>query len=136
MVKSNIFVTQYKFDGVSIVNYQIMIKSYEINEITLLVNTTENGILVLSEVYYPNWKVFVDDVEKPMLRCDYSLRGVAIEKGKHTVVFKYVDKDFQLGAIITFFALAIVIGGFVIDRYKTKKVGNLLTTENYDSTKK
>ena len=120
MVKSNIFVTQYKFDGISIFNYQIMIKSYEINEITLLVNTTENGILVLSEVYYPNWKVFVDGVEKPMLRCDYSLRGVALEKGNHTVVFKYVDKDFQLCAIITLFAIAIIIGGFVISsRYFT-----------------
>ena len=95
---------------------QIMIKSYEINEITILAGTTENGILVLSEVYYPNWKVFVDGVEKPMLRCDYSLRGVAIEKGNHTVVFKYVDKDFQLGATITLFALAIVMGGFIVAR--------------------
>jgi uncharacterized membrane protein YfhO len=97
-------------------NNQIMIKSYEINEITLSVEATENGILVLSEVYYPNWKVFVDGVEKPMLKCDYSLRGVAIEKGNHIVVFKYVDKDFQLGAVITLFALAIVIGGFILVR--------------------
>jgi len=99
-----------------------MIKSYEINKITLSVETSENGILVLSEVYYPNWKVFVDGIEKPMLRCDYSLRGVTIEKGNHTVVFKYVDKDFQLGAVITLFALTIVIAGFIIDRYKIKKV--------------
>ena len=91
-----------------------MIKSYEVNEITILAGTTENGILVLSEVYYPNWKVFVDGVEKPILRCDYSLRGVALEKGNHTVVFKYVDKDFQIGTFITLFALAIVIGGFII----------------------
>jgi len=105
------------------VRFTTQIKSYDINEITLSVETSENGILVLSEVYYPNWKVFVNDVEKPMLRCDYSLRGVAIEKGNHTVVFKYIDKDFQLGAVITLFALAIVIGGFIADRYKTKKVG-------------
>jgi uncharacterized membrane protein YfhO len=51
-----------------------------------------------------------------MLRCDYSLRGVAIEKGNHTVVFKYIDKDFQLGAVITLFALVIVVGGFVLVR--------------------
>jgi uncharacterized membrane protein YfhO len=90
-------------------NNQIMFKSYDINEITLSVEMRENGILVLSEVYYPNWKVFVDGLEKSMLKCDYSLRGVALEKGSHTVVFKYVDKDFQLGAIITLFALAIII---------------------------
>jgi uncharacterized membrane protein YfhO len=99
-----------------------MFESYDINEITLSVETSENGILVLSEVYYPNWKIFVDGVEKPMLRCDYSLRGIALEKGNHAVVFKYVDKDFQLGATITLFALAIVMGGFIIDRYKIKKV--------------
>jgi hypothetical protein len=98
------------------VECQVAIKFYEINEITLSVQTSENGILVLSEVYYPNWKVFVDGVEKTMLRCDYSLRGVAIEKGNHTVVFKYIDKDFQLGAIITLFAFAIVVGGFIKSR--------------------
>jgi uncharacterized membrane protein YfhO len=100
---------------------QVAIKSYEINEITLSVETNENGILILSEVYYPNWKVFVNGVEKPMLRCHYSLRGVALEKGNHTVVFKYVDKDFQIGATITLFALAMVICGFIVDRYKRKK---------------
>jgi uncharacterized membrane protein YfhO len=101
---------------------KVGIESYEINKITLEVETSENGILVLSEVYYPNWKVFVDGVEKTMLRCDYSLRGVALEKGNHTVVFKYVDKDFQIGAVITLFALAIVIGGFILATYKPKKV--------------
>jgi hypothetical protein len=101
---------------VNIADYEIYITFYEINEITLSVQTSENGILILSEVYYPNWKVFVDGVEKTILRCDYSLRGVAIEKGNHTVVFKYVDKDFQLGAIITLFALAIIIGGFILAR--------------------
>jgi uncharacterized membrane protein YfhO len=95
---------------------KVGIESYEINEITLSVETSENGILVLSEVYYPNWKVFVDGVEKTILRCDYSLRGVALEKGNHTVVFKYIDKGFQLGAIITLFTLAIVVGGFIIAR--------------------
>ena len=101
---------------------QIKLKSYGINEIILSVETSENGILVLSEVYYPNWKVFVDGVEKPMLRCDYSLRGVALEKGSHIVIFKYVDKYFQLGAVITLFGLAIVVGGFILATYKTKKV--------------
>ena len=80
--------------------------------------TKENGILVLSEVYYPNWKVFVDGVEKPMLRCYHSLRGVAIEKGIHIVTFKYVDKDFQIGAVISLFAIAIIVGGFVVVRWK------------------
>ena len=102
---------------VNIAGYKIDIISYKNNEITLSVETNKNGILVLSEVYYPNWKVFVDDVEKPMLRADYSLRGVALEKGIHKVVFKYVDKDFQIGAIITLFTLAMVIGGFVVERY-------------------
>jgi uncharacterized membrane protein YfhO len=97
--------------------HKINIVSYQINEIIILVETSENGILVLSEVYYPNWKVFVDDVEKPMLRADYSLRGVALEKGNNIVVFKYVDKDFQIGAIISLFTLAMVVGGFVLVRY-------------------
>ena len=102
-------------------NNLIKLKNYSINEITFEIETSENGIFVLSEVYYPNWKVFVNNVEKPMLRCHYSLRGVALEKGTHTVIFKYVDKDFQLGATISLFALAIVVGGFIMLRIKTIK---------------
>jgi Ca2+/Na+ antiporter len=101
--------------------YSIMLSEYSINKIVLDVKTNENGILVLSEVYYPNWKVFIDDVEKPMLRCYYSLRGVSIEKGEHTVVFKYIDKDFQIGAIISLIALTIIITGFLTTIIKTKK---------------
>jgi hypothetical protein len=100
----------------------LILSSYSINEIAFEMETDKNGILVLSEVPYPNWKVFVDGVEKPMLKCYGALRGVAVETGTHAIVFKYIDKEFQQGATITFFALTIIAGGFLMEWYKRKKL--------------
>ena len=102
-------------------NNNVKITNYDLNKITISVETDKNGILVLSEVFYPAWKVYVDGVEKPILRCDYSLRGVAVEKGKHVVKFSYEDKDFKLGLVLSISGLGFVIVILVFNRFKKEK---------------
>jgi uncharacterized membrane protein YfhO len=101
---------------------KVQITGYELNKISISAETDKNGMLVLSEIFYPSWKVYVDGIEKPILRCDYSLRAVAIEKGKHQVIFEYVDKDFKTGSILCLSGLGIVLIGLGFTfRNKTKK---------------
>lgn len=102
-------------------NNNVKITNYDLNKITISVETDKNGILVLSEVFYPAWKVYVDGVEKPILRCDYSLRGVEVEKGKHVVKFSYEDKDFKLGLVLSISGLGFVIVILVFNRFKKEK---------------
>jgi uncharacterized membrane protein YfhO len=42
-----------------------------------------DGLLVLSEVYYPGWQVKVDNEPAPLLRTDLTLRGVPVPAGTH-----------------------------------------------------
>jgi hypothetical protein len=99
---------------------KLSITGYELNKIQISAESEKNGILVLSEVSYPAWKVYVDGVEKPILRCDYSLRGVAIEKGNHKVVFEYVDEDYKRGMVLSLSGLGIIIIGFVYSFIRKK----------------
>ena len=52
------------------------IVGYRNNNIALDVETAENGLLVLSEIYYPGWKAYVDGKETEIYRTNYNLRGM------------------------------------------------------------
>jgi hypothetical protein len=44
-----------------------------------------DGLLVLSEVYYPGWQVKVDTKSAPLLRTNLTLRGVPVPAGPHRI---------------------------------------------------
>lgn len=70
----------------------------------------EPGLLVLSDVYYPGWKAFVDGKESRIYRANYVMRGVPLSRGRHTVEFRYAPLSFKIGAIISLAAIASVVG--------------------------
>jgi hypothetical protein len=83
-----------------------LIKSYRNDSIELLVNMDSPGILVASESYYPGWRVYVDGVERRLLRANLILRAVALETGVHEVRFVYSPQSFKTGAAISTLTIA------------------------------
>ena len=61
---------------------------YQPNEVRIKTNLNTEKLLILSDVYYPSWKVYINGQEKKIHKVDYILRGVTIPKGKHEVFFK------------------------------------------------
>ncbi|MBN1980609.1 MAG: hypothetical protein JW795_03700, partial [Chitinivibrionales bacterium] len=98
----------------------IAIKTYTGNRIELSATTPSNGLLWLSEIWYPAWKVFVDGVEKRVLCADYSFRAVAIERGSHRVEFVYQSRLFAIGAILAAVALLVCTALIVFDIVKAR----------------
>jgi len=68
-------------------NGSVRIVDESINEIELISNCTRPSFLVLSQSYYPTWKVFVDDAEKTIHRAYYAFNGVYVEAGEHQIRF-------------------------------------------------
>jgi hypothetical protein len=62
---------------------------------------TDPGLLILSDTYYPGWKVTVDGQPAQLLRTNYALRGVYLSTGKHQVVFRFAPHSLQLGLVST-----------------------------------
>lgn len=100
-----------RIDSSSEINSKADITEYGMNNIKLDVSTDENGFLFLSEIYYPDWKAFVDGKETEIFRADYSLRAVYLEKGNHKVEFVYDSKEFNLGSKVS---IASVVTSLVL----------------------
>ena len=89
--------------------------SYEKNStIHIEAKTDEPAILVISESFYPGWKVYVDGQEKERLRLDLLFQGVEIGPGKHDIVFKFRPKHFNLFLFISLASLAILFSAWAL----------------------
>jgi hypothetical protein len=64
--------------------------SYENDEIQLLVEAKDQGLLVGFNTWSPYWKVEIDRVPAKLFPADHTFWGVKIPKGKHKVVFSYI----------------------------------------------
>lgn len=52
------------------------------------------------------WKAFVNGIGVDIVDCN-GLMAVPIEKGENQILFKYVNKDFAIGAIISLAAFLL-----------------------------
>ncbi len=94
------------------VGYSVDVIHYGLNSIELQVDVDDDSILVASESYYPGWKVYVDGRKRELLRADYVLRAVALEKGSHRVVFSYEPESFRAGAVVSVLTVAGLVAYF------------------------
>jgi len=80
------------------------------SEITIEVDAAADGLLILSEVYYPGWRASVDGETAHIVRADGLLRGVPVPGGRHTVRVWYAPVSVRLGLIVSALALALMGG--------------------------
>jgi hypothetical protein len=85
------------------------ITEYTSNRIQLEVATGAAGLLVLSEVYYPAWKAYVDGEPAPVYLTDHLLRSVPVPAGDHTVELRYESWTLRVGMAISLVTLATMI---------------------------
>ncbi|MFI1743889.1 YfhO family protein [Thalassobellus sediminis] len=79
----------------------IKIVKHQPNYLKYQSNNSNDGFAVFSEVYYGNgWKTFVDGKETTHMRVDYTLRGMLIPKGKHTIEFRFDPDVVKTGSSI------------------------------------
>lgn len=68
------------------------------------------GLLVLSEVYDPDWQVRADGQSTELVRVAGILRGVYLEEGQHQVIFTYWPSGLTVGIVLTGAAMVVVFG--------------------------
>lgn len=90
------------------------IAAYGFNEIRVDAELPSPAILVLSEIFYPRWKLEVNGEPYEILRANHILRAVALPAGEHALVFRYDDSLLARSRTIsrlTLLAALIVMGG-------------------------
>ncbi|HEV2694088.1 MAG TPA: YfhO family protein [Verrucomicrobiae bacterium] len=82
---------------------------YSSKHITFAADAVTPSVLLLNDHYDSHWVVTVDGKPAPLLRCNYIMRGVYLQPGKHTVQF-----DFSLPHGLLFVTLAAIVTGLLL----------------------
>lgn len=102
---------------------QVKLTKYAPNQLNYESESNEKQLIVFSEIYYPEgWKAFVDGNEQEILKVNYLLRGLEVEKGKHKIEFKFDLPKYHtsntLSIIGSLLILLLIAIGFYTDRKK------------------
>lgn len=79
------------------------------NTVEIVANSTEKGILFLSDAYYPGWKAYVNSKKTKIFAANYLFRAIVIPKGNNKVVFKYEPESFKIGQILFFVGIFVLM---------------------------
>lgn len=94
---------------------KVEVVSYAPNRIEMTTETTSEGFLVVSEVYYNGWEAFLDGVRVPVYRTDYALRGISVPAGKHRVEMRFRPASVGYGAVLSLLGCVLLfVGWFVV----------------------
>ena len=70
---------------------------WSMHEIMVEYESTDSGILILSEIFYPSrWKAYIDNKEVKIFKANGVLRAVNVEAGNNKVIFKYDNSLFEI----------------------------------------
>ncbi|HLP41054.1 MAG TPA: hypothetical protein VK465_06070 [Fibrobacteria bacterium] len=86
------------------------------NTLAYKVEAPAEGLLVLSELWFPHWKTTVDGEPAEDLRVDFAFRGVKLGPGTHEVEFRYESSWLRKGFLASGASLVLLLGGLVLYR--------------------
>lgn len=85
---------------------------YSENRSLINVETEEDGILFISDTWYPDWYAFIDGEAVEILRTNFNFRGIPIPKGSHIVEMVYKPRSFYNGIKVSLLSLLVLLAIF------------------------
>ena len=101
------------------------ITQYAPNRLTYRVESDKGGVLVFSEIYYPEWTATVDGQPIELGRVNYILRAINIKPGQHEVTLTFEPQSVtrtEFVAYISYAILLILVGGILVWNWKKRKL--------------
>lgn len=94
------------------------ITQYSDDEIRMVADMKGPGFLIMSEINYPGWQVFVDGQKRRIFTGNYLFRTVSLDTGRHEIRFIFSPLSFKIGAAISGLSL---IGVMMLLLLRTRK---------------
>jgi hypothetical protein len=100
----------------------VVIRERQPERMVLEVDMAANGLLVLSEVYYPGWQAYANGKEVPIYRANHVLRAVPLRAGHYQVEMVFDPLWPKVGLAISgvTLLLAVALIGVAMAGRKTK----------------
>lgn len=95
-------------------NASIALVNNENDEINYTSSSTKKQFAVFSEIYYNlGWKAYIDNVETPIVKTNYVLRGLVVPAGNHAIRFEFKPTTIKNSIIASTFASILLWLGIV-----------------------
>jgi len=101
---------------------EVLITSDTPAYIGLQVRLGAPGLLVLSEVTYPGWRVYVNGKPARLHEADGILRAVLLPEGESTVVFRFLPLTFYVGIALSSLTLLLIVGYAVVRASRANRI--------------
>jgi len=85
------------------------VESRDPEHLVVSIQTPTDGLLMLSEVYYPGWRATIDGSLVSILRADLALRAIPVRAGTHRVELIFDPGSVKIGIAITLVTVFLVI---------------------------
>jgi hypothetical protein len=95
--------------------------AYAPESYAVVTHSAAPAYLVLSEVWYPGWRAWVDGVEAPIYRANFAFRAVTVPAGEHTVVMRFDPPAWRLGLALTALTL-LALGVWALLAWRRKRL--------------
>ena len=87
----------------------VKLTAYAPNQLTYEVKSVTGGVMVFSEIYYPEWTATVDGKPVEIGRADYVLRALKVDKGQHQVVLTFDPKSVKQTETVAYAAYVVLL---------------------------
>lgn len=116
------------------------INGYTNREVVVQTAVSTTSWLILNDSYFPGWKAYgrpadgteADEVELTINRVNGNFRGVLLHEGEWTVRFRYSPTSFQLGGLLSFMGVIVLLFAGGVWGWQTivRPQGTLTTTRS------
>ncbi len=87
----------------------VTMTSYEPNRLRYDVTSERGGVVVFSEIFYPEWTATVDGQPVELGRVDYVLRALTVGPGRHKVELSFFPKSVDTTETVAHVALGLLL---------------------------
>jgi len=106
-------------------NASIALVNNKNDEINYTSSSTKKQLAVFSEIYYNlGWKAYIDNVETPIVKANYVLRGLVVPSGNHAIRFEFKPITIKNAIVASTFAsilLWLSIAAMLLIAFRNKQ---------------
>ena len=106
-------------------NASIALVNNKNDEINYTSSSTKKQLAVFSEIYYNlGWKAYIDNVETPIVKANYVLRGLVVPAGNHAIRFEFKPITIKNSIVASTYAsilLWLSIAAMVLIAFRNKQ---------------